>query len=197
MVLSEVTLTLVDPEVVEAAEFVLNGGADETSTAGPIAVPDSAFGATTETAFNTEGTENTENAVENSNDAISESGDAATSLHGEPKFLKKKRAAEKPGMHLKPGEVVVGRRLYRSGQSECLINGRVVRLRDIQDLFMAIGLGPDSYAIIEQGRIGLILSSQPTDRRAIIEEAAGITKFKTTPRRADAKLQSSKLNLSR
>ncbi len=100
-------------------------------------------------------------------------------------------------MHLKPGEVVVGRRLYRSGQSEYLINGRVARLRDIQDLFMGIGLGPDSYAIIEQGRIGQILSSKPTDRRAIIEEAAGITKFKTKRRLAEAKLESSKVNLSR
>jgi chromosome segregation protein len=100
-------------------------------------------------------------------------------------------------MHLKPGEVVVGRRLYRSGQSEYLINGRVARLRDIQDLFMGIGLGPDSYAIIEQGRIGQILSSKPTDRRAIIEEAAGITKFKTKRRLSEAKLESSKLNLAR
>ena len=116
----------------------------------------------------------------------------------EPAFLKKKRAAaEKPAMHLKPGEVVVGRRLYRSGQSEYLINGRVARLRDIQDLFMGIGLGPDSYAIIEQGRIGQILSSKPTDRRAIIEEAAGITKFKTKRRLSEAKLESSKVNLSR
>ena len=116
----------------------------------------------------------------------------------EPAFLKKKRAAaEKHAMHLKPGEVVVGRRLYRSGQSEYLINGRVARLRDIQDLFMGIGLGPDSYAIIEQGRIGQILSSKPTDRRAIIEEAAGITKFKTKRRLSEAKLESSKVNLSR
>ena len=93
--------------------------------------------------------------------------------------------------------MVVGRRFYRSGQSEYLINGRVARLRDIQDLFMGIGLGPDSYAIIEQGRIGQILSSKPTDRRAIIEEAAGITKFKTKRRLAEAKLESSKVNLSR
>ena len=197
MGLSEVTLTLVDPEVVEAAEFVLNGGAEDSSTTGPVAVPDSAYGATAENAFNTEGTENTETAVANSDDDVSEPDDAATSSHGESKFLKKKRAAEKPAMHLKPGEVVVGRRLYRSGQSEYLINGRVARLRDIQDLFMGIGLGPDSYAIIEQGRIGQILSSKPTDRRAIIEEAAGITKFKTKRRLSEAKLESSKLNLSR
>jgi chromosome segregation ATPase len=98
---------------------------------------------------------------------------------------------------MKPGEVVVSRRLYRSGQSEYLINGRVGRLRDIQEMFMGVGLGPDSYAIIEQGRIGLILSTKPMERRAIIEEAAGVTKFKTKKRLAEAKLESSKVNLSR
>src|SRR5256885_11945065 len=64
-------------------------------------------------------------------------------------------------------------------------------------MFMGVGLGPDSYAIIEQGRIGLILSTKPMERRAIIEEAAGVTKFKTKKRLAEAKLESSKLNLSR
>src|SRR5437899_11480722 len=98
---------------------------------------------------------------------------------------------------MKPGEVVVSRRLYRSGQSEYLINGRVGRLRDIQEMFMGVGLGPDSYAIIEQGRIGLILSTKPMERRAIIEEAAGVTKFKTKKRLAEAKLESSKVNLAR
>ena len=92
---------------------------------------------------------------------------------------------------------MIGRRLYRSGQSEYLINGRTGRLRDVQEIFMGVGLGPDSYAIIEQGRIGQILSSKPSDRRAIIEEAAGITKYKTKKRLAEAKLESSKLNLSR
>ena len=100
-------------------------------------------------------------------------------------------------MRLKPGEVVVGRRLYRSGQSEYVINGRVARLRDVQELFMGMGLGPDSYAIIEQGRIGQILNSKPMDRRAIIEEAAGITMYKTKRRLAEAKLEASKINLSR
>ena len=92
---------------------------------------------------------------------------------------------------------MVARRLYRSGQSEYLINGRVARLRDIQEIFMGVGLGPDSYAIIEQGRIGLILNSKPMDRRAIIEEAAGITMYKTKRRLSEAKLEASKLNLSR
>src|SRR5881227_250892 len=95
------------------------------------------------------------------------------------------------------GEVTITRRLYRSGESEYLINGRSARLRDIQDLFLGTGLGPESYAIIEQGRIGQILSNKPQDRRAVIEEAAGITKFKTRKRLAEAKLESAKQNLSR
>jgi chromosome segregation protein len=195
--LAEVTLTLIDPELAEAAEFVLGPQQSEAAMPGPVGVPDSAYGATTKP-FNTEDTENNvENSGPPGDDASMESqaeGDGSK----ESPFLKKKRAAaEKPAMHLKPGEIVVGRRLYRSGQSEYLINGRVARLRDIQDLFMGIGLGPDSYAIIEQGRIGQILSSKPTDRRAIIEEAAGITKFKTKRRLSEAKLESSKINLSR
>jgi len=97
----------------------------------------------------------------------------------------------------KAGEIVVNRRLFRSGESEYLLNGKLCRLRDIQELFMGTGLGPESYALIEQGRIGQILSSRPTDRRAIIEEAAGITKFKTKKRLAEARLEDAKLNLAR
>src|SRR6266852_5474720 len=179
MGLSEVTLTLVDPELAAAAEFVLGGGGGE---AGPMAVPESAYGGTNQ-GFNTEDTEVTESAERGEDNAIAAPADDACQMAGgqetssnRPEFLKKKRA-EKPAAHLKPGEVIVGRRLYRSGQSEYLINGRVARLRDIQDLFMGMGLGPDSYAIIEQGRIGQILSTKPMERRAIIEEAAGVTKF--------------------
>jgi chromosome segregation protein len=95
------------------------------------------------------------------------------------------------------GEITITRRLYRSGESEYLINGRTARLRDIQDLFLGTGLGPESYAIIEQGRIGQILSNKPQDRRAVIEEAAGITKFKTRKRLAEAKLEGAKQNLAR
>lgn len=94
-------------------------------------------------------------------------------------------------------EIVITRRLFRSGESEYLINGRQSRLRDIQELFMGTGLGPESYAIIEQGRIGQILSSKPLDRRAMIEEAAGISKFKTKRRLAEAKLEGAKQNLTR
>ncbi|MBV8841640.1 MAG: chromosome segregation protein SMC [Bryobacterales bacterium] len=99
--------------------------------------------------------------------------------------------------HPKPEEITITRRLYRSGESDYLINGRPARLRDIQDLFMGTGLGPESYAIIEQGRIGQILSNKPADRRAVIEEAAGIGKYKTRKRLAEAKLESARQNLSR
>ena len=97
----------------------------------------------------------------------------------------------------KPSEVTITRRLFRSGESEYLIDGRHARLRDIQDIFMGSGLGPESYAIIEQGRIGQILSSKPSDRRGVIEEAAGITRYKSRKRLAEAKLESSKQNLAR
>jgi len=96
-----------------------------------------------------------------------------------------------------PGEIVITRRLFRSGESEYLINGRPARLRDIQDIFMGTGLGPDCYTIIEQGRINQILSSRPQERRALIEEAAGVTKFKARRRLAEAKLEGAKQNLSR
>ncbi|MGB9121976.1 MAG: AAA family ATPase, partial [Candidatus Angelobacter sp.] len=95
--------------------------------------------------------------------------------------LKIRRRKFKP-MAFAKGEIMVTRRLFRTGESEYLLNGKLCRLRDIQDIFMGTGLGPESYAIIEQGRIGQILSSKPYDRRAIIEEAAGITKFKTKKR---------------
>jgi chromosome segregation protein len=98
---------------------------------------------------------------------------------------------------IRAGEIMVTRRLFRSGDSEYLLNGKLCRLRDIQELFMGTGLGPESYALIEQGRIGQILSSRPTDRRAIIEEAAGITKFKTKKRLAEARLEEAKQNLAR
>jgi chromosome segregation protein len=97
-----------------------------------------------------------------------------------------------------PGEAIsVTRRLYRSGESEYLLNDRPCRLRDIQDLFSGTGLSGGHYAIIEQGRIGQILSAKPMDRRTIIEEAAGITKFRVRQRAAEARLESARSNLSR
>ena len=97
-----------------------------------------------------------------------------------------------------PGEAVsITRRLYRSGESEYLLNNKVCRLRDIQDLFSGTGLAGGHYAIIEQGRIGQILSAKPMDRRTIIEEAAGITKFRVRQRATEARLESARSNLSR
>lgn len=97
-----------------------------------------------------------------------------------------------------PGEAVsVTRRLYLSGESEYELNGRTCRLRDIQDLFAGTGLSGSHYAIIEQGRIGQILSAKPADRRSLIEEAAGISKFRTRQRAAEARLESAKTNLGR
>ncbi|HUV69127.1 MAG TPA: chromosome segregation protein SMC [Terracidiphilus sp.] len=95
------------------------------------------------------------------------------------------------------GEIVITRRLFRTGESEYLLNGKLCRLRDIQDIFMGTGLGPESYAIIGQERIGQLLSSKPHDRRAIIEEAAGITRFKTKKRLAELRLESARQNLAR
>jgi chromosome segregation protein len=101
-------------------------------------------------------------------------------------------------LEFSPGEAVtVTRRLYRSGESEYLLNDRICRLRDIQDLFSGTGLAGGHYAIIEQGRIGQILSAKPMDRRTIIEEAAGITKFRVRQRATEARLESARSNLSR
>ncbi len=97
-----------------------------------------------------------------------------------------------------PGEAVsVTRRLYLSGESEYQLNGKSCRLRDIQDLFAGTGLSGAHYALIEQGKIGQILSSKPSDRRNLIEEAAGISKFRTRQRAAETRLESAKTNLSR
>jgi chromosome segregation protein len=94
-------------------------------------------------------------------------------------------------------DVEVTRRLYRSGESEYLINGELVRLKDVHELLMDTGLGAKAYAIIEQGKIGQILSTRPTDRRQLIEEAAGVTKYKARRRAAELKLDASQQNLTR
>jgi len=94
-------------------------------------------------------------------------------------------------------EVEVTRRLYRSGESEYLIDGQIARLKDIHDLLMDTGLGAKAYAIIEQGKIGMILSTRPTDRRQLIEEAAGVTKYKARRRAAELKLEAAQQNLTR
>jgi chromosome segregation protein len=94
-------------------------------------------------------------------------------------------------------EVTITRRLYRDGTSQYFINKTPCRLRDVTDFFLGTGIGTKAYAIIEQGRIGQIVSSRPQDRRAIIEEAAGITKFKSKKKAAEKKLEQTKQNLLR
>ncbi len=94
-------------------------------------------------------------------------------------------------------EVTLTRRVFRDGASEYEINGTGCRLRDIQELFMDTGVGRSAYSIMEQGKIDLILSSRPEDRRAIFEEAAGITKYKSQKREALRKLESTEANLLR
>jgi chromosome segregation protein len=94
-------------------------------------------------------------------------------------------------------ECTVTRRLYRDGTSEYLMNGQLCRLKDVHELFMDTGLGSKAYSIIEQGKIGLILSSKPADRRALIEEAAGITKYKARRRQTQLKLDAAQQNLLR
>jgi chromosome segregation protein len=206
MGLAEVTITMEDPELAEAARFVLEANAETTAE---MAGKDNAEAQSSQSLAETNEFL-ADVPAQSPLDEISQTDTCSTdeipvmasdvaSDHGKPEFLKgkRKKKSEKPVLVTKPGEVVVSRRLYRSGQSEYLINGRAARLRDIQDMFMGVGLGPDSYAIIEQGRIGQILSTKPMERRAIIEEAAGVTKFKTKKRLAEAKLESSKTNLSR
>ncbi len=207
MGLAEVTITMEDAELAAAARFVLEStAAEEAAQTDAFAEPRLVrSGDATEQAHpfamemdltapqDSVETEREAGAIEGAFEAQAEP-DRQTEDGGR---FKRKKKADKQVVATKPGEVVVSRRLYRSGQSEYLINGRTARLRDIQEMFMGVGLGPDSYAIIEQGRIGLILSTKPMERRAIIEEAAGVTKFKTKKRLAEAKLESSKLNLSR
>ena len=83
-------------------------------------------------------------------------------------------------------EITLMRRLDRNGESEYFINKSPVRLMDITDLFLGTGAGTKAYSIIEQGRVGLIVSAKPQDRRHFIEEAAGITKFKSKKPRGTA-----------
>ncbi|MGQ7512162.1 chromosome segregation protein SMC [Streptococcus suis] len=97
----------------------------------------------------------------------------------------------------KQKEIKVERHIYRSGDSEYLIDGQKVRLRDIHDLFMDTGLGRDSFSIISQGRVEAIFNSKPEERRAIFEEAAGVLKYKTRKKETESKLAQAQGNLDR
>ncbi len=94
-------------------------------------------------------------------------------------------------------EVVIARRLFRSGQSEYLLNGSPVRLRDITDLLVDTGLSPDGYAVVSQGEIDAILSTRPEDRRELIEQVAGVRKYQMRRAEAERRLERTQANLAR
>jgi chromosome segregation protein len=196
--MAEVTLTLIDPEVY--------GGSDANEPTEIEVQDDMPIGSEDwdEAELRAQRAKETEEAVEEAQPGKTEEVEApAGQSQGEqvnpdgPQVVLKIRRRRFNQQQFRAGELAVTRRLFRSGDSEYLLNGKLCRLRDIQELFMGTGLGPESYALIEQGRIGQILSSRPTDRRAIIEEAAGVTKFKTKKRLAEARLEEARVNLSR
>jgi chromosome segregation protein len=102
-----------------------------------------------------------------------------------------------PAQYSQFSEITVTRRLYRSGESEYLINKTPCRLRDVLELFMDSGVGAKSYSVIEQGHIGKIVSQKPEERRTFIEEAAGIVKFKSRKHEAQLKIEATEQNLLR
>jgi chromosome segregation protein len=104
---------------------------------------------------------------------------------------------DKKHFPLEHEEVMITRRIFRSGESEYLLNKSVVRLKDIQDLLLGTGIGAESYSIVAQGKIDLILSSRPEDRRMVFDEASGITKYKAQKKEALRKLEETEQNLLR
>ena len=198
--MAEVSLTLVDPAVYEpepdeaatapkpelAGDWdetaVRRQAAQETDEATLEAQPGQTYEADSSVSVDPEGAE-----AQNATATADEGGDVVLKV-------RRRKFGRGPA---RIGEITVTRRLFRSGESEYLLNGKICRLRDIQDIFMGTGLGGDSYAIIGQERIGQLLSSKPLDRRAIIEEAAGITRFKAKKRLAELRLESARGNLSR
>ncbi len=201
--MAEVSLTLVDPDVYDGPS--VQDGTDVVS------IDTAHLSDWDETSFRQQRALETEEAVADAQpgtvlegEAIamaaeaSAEADAETANAANPNNVVLKIRRRKFGRApVRAGELTITRRLFRTGDSEYLLNGKICRLRDIQDIFMGTGLGGESYAIIGQERIGQLLSSKPLDRRGIIEEAAGITRFKTKKRLAELRLESARQNLSR
>jgi len=106
-------------------------------------------------------------------------------------------AGRAPAEYAEYSEIEICRRLYRSGESEYLINKSPVRLKDVNDFFRDSGIGAKGYTIVEQGRVAEIVSAKAEERRLLIEEAAGITKYKARRREAESKIKSTEQNLDR
>ncbi len=186
--MAEVSLTLVDPEVYDGAG--LNDGPE-------IVIDESLPTDWDETDLRQQRAEETEEAVAEAQPGTVIEGEATAELANPNNVVLKIRRRKFGRAPIRAGELTITRRLFRSGDSEYLLNGKICRLRDIQDIFMGTGLGGESYAIIGQERIGQLLSAKPHDRRSIIEEAAGITRFKTKKRLAELRLEAAKQNLAR
>jgi chromosome segregation protein len=200
--MAEVSLILVDPEVHRPASNSAAGGH------GPEIVEDD----WDEAALRTKAAQETEETIsvlqpgqilEEDAEGLEVSaetegeGSASVQTAQEGAVVLKVRRRKFPRNHAQDGEVIITRRLFRTGESEYLLNGKLCRLRDIHDILMGTGLGSEAYGIIEQERIGQLLSSKPHDRRSIIEEAAGITRFKTKKRLAELRLEQARQNLAR
>ncbi len=99
--------------------------------------------------------------------------------------------------HANDGKMTITRRVFRGGESQYKLNGKTVRLKDIRDLLMDTGLGLRAYSVIEQGKIGMILSGKPQERRKLLEEAAGVTRYKARKAIAEVKLEEATANLLR
>ncbi|HXE90673.1 MAG TPA: chromosome segregation protein SMC [Terriglobales bacterium] len=194
--MAEVSLTLIDPEVYEGP---LTDLAAEVEVEVRDELPCDDWDEAALRARAAEETETFTRQLQPGQAREEDDPEVGADLDGSapPEVVLKVRRRRLKKLETRAGQIVVTRRLFRSGDSEYLINGKLARLRDIQDIFLGTGLGPESYAIIEQGRIGQILSSKPHDRRAILEEAAGITKFKTKKRLAEARLEQAQQNLAR
>lgn len=196
--MAEVSLTLVDPDVYE--------GTDDVNSSSDLTIDSLTPTDWDETSLRRDDAAHTEGAIADAQpgavlDSVGNRADEPNRVDAETTLpanvtlkIRRRKFARSP---IRAGELTITRRLFRSGESEYLLNGKMCRLRDIQDIFMGTGLGGDSYAIIGQDRIGQLLSSRPQDRRSIIEEAAGITRFKAKKRLAELRLEAARGNLSR
>jgi chromosome segregation protein len=205
--MAEVSLTLVDPEVYDGNTLAEGESAAEVFGDDQNVTSIESAADWDETALRAEAAQDTEEAVADAQPGTTYESEAPAKKSSEPdpsadltpanNVVLKIRRRKFGRTPIRAGELTVTRRLFRSGDSEYLLNGKICRLRDIQDIFMGTGLGGESYAMISQERIGSILAAKPLDRRGIIEEAAGITRFKTKKRLAELRLESAKQNLSR